>query len=45
VLFSTGDVLNTETNAFLGRCGNNYHQKHFEIDALRRAVHDVLRIC
>jgi len=45
VLFSTGDVVNTETNAFLERCGNNYLQKPFEIDALRRAVHDVLRIC
>jgi len=44
VLFSTGDVMNTETNAFLERCGNSYLQKPFEIDALRRAVHEVLRI-
>jgi CheY-like chemotaxis protein len=38
IIFSTGDVVSTETRSFLERSGNMYLQKPFEIEAMRQAV-------
>ncbi|HKY33978.1 MAG TPA: ATP-binding protein [Candidatus Polarisedimenticolia bacterium] len=42
IIFSTGDVVSTDTREFLETSGNSYLQKPFEIDAIRRIVHSVL---
>ncbi len=38
IIFSTGDVANEGTRAFLERTGNPYLQKPFELAAMRRIV-------
>jgi len=38
IIFSTGDVANESTRAFLERTGNPYLQKPFELAAMRRLV-------
>ena len=38
IIFSTGDVANEGTRAFLERTGNPYLQKRFELAAMRRSV-------
>jgi signal transduction histidine kinase/CheY-like chemotaxis protein len=38
MIFSTGDVLSSETHRFLDDSGNHYLQKPFELAAIRRAV-------
>ena len=38
IIFSTGDVVSSETRSFLERSGNMYLQKPFEIEAMRQAV-------
>ncbi|HET6373155.1 MAG TPA: ATP-binding protein [Candidatus Polarisedimenticolia bacterium] len=42
IIFSTGDVLSSDTHGFLEKSGNSYLQKPFELDAIRRIVHAVL---
>ena len=42
IVFSTGDVVSTDTREFLEKSGNSYLQKPFEIEAIRRIVHSVL---
>ena len=42
IVFSTGDVVSSETNKFLEATGNEYIQKPFELDAIRRIVHKAL---
>ncbi|MBI3448046.1 MAG: response regulator [Acidobacteria bacterium] len=38
IIFSTGDVVSSDTRAFLEKTGNAYLQKPFGIDAMRQAV-------
>jgi signal transduction histidine kinase/CheY-like chemotaxis protein len=38
IIFSTGDVVSSQTREFLERSGNLYLQKPFEIEAIRRIV-------
>ncbi len=38
IIFSTGDVVSTDTHDFLTDSGNSYLQKPFELDAIRRIV-------
>ncbi len=42
IVFSTGDVVSSETYSFLEGSGNTYLQKPFELDAIRKVVHTVL---
>ena len=42
MIFSTGDVVNTDTREFLEKSGNSYLQKPFDTDAIRRIVRSVL---
>jgi two-component system NtrC family sensor kinase len=42
IVFSTGDVVSSETRNFLERTGARYVQKPFEIDSIRSLVHDIL---
>ena len=43
IIFSTGDVVSTETREFLESCGNTYLQKPFEIEMIRQAVMAAMR--
>jgi len=38
IIFSTGDVVSSETRSFLEESGNTYLQKPFELEAMRQAV-------
>ncbi len=42
IIFSTGDIVSSETREFLERSGNSYLQKPFDLEAIRRIVHSVL---
>ena len=42
MIFATGDVLSKETHRFLDDSGNSYLQKPFELEAIRKAVNEVL---
>ena len=42
IIFSTGDVVSTDTRSFLEQSGNSYLQKPFEIDTIRKIVQSVL---
>ncbi|MGH9866915.1 MAG: ATP-binding protein [Candidatus Polarisedimenticolia bacterium] len=42
MIFSTGDVVNTDTRDFLEKSGNSYLQKPFDTDAIRRIVRSVM---
>ena len=42
IIFLTGDVVNDETQSFLASIGNPHLSKPFQLDAVRRAVAQVL---
>lgn len=42
IIFSTGDVLTSETHDFLEGSGNSYLQKPFELNAIRQVVNELL---
>jgi len=42
VIFSTGDVVSLDTREFLQKSGNNFLQKPFEIETIRKVVQSVL---
>ena len=42
IIFLTGDVVNEETQSFLASIGNPHLSKPFQLDAVRRAVTQVL---
>jgi DNA-binding response OmpR family regulator len=42
IIFSTGDVVSTDTRDFLEKSGNSYLQKPFDMDTIRRIVRAVL---
>lgn len=42
IIFSTGDVVSSDTRSFLEQSGNSYLQKPFEIDTIRKIVQSVL---
>ncbi len=42
VIFSTGDVVSVDTREFLQKSGNNFLQKPFEIETIRKVVQSVL---
>ena len=42
IIFSTGDVVSTDTRNFLEKSGNSYLQKPFDMDTIRHVVRTVL---
>ncbi|HMC83185.1 MAG TPA: ATP-binding protein [Candidatus Polarisedimenticolia bacterium] len=42
IIFTTGDVASQETEGFLRRSGNPYLQKPFDLNEVRRLVHEIL---
>ncbi len=42
IIFSTGDVVSSDTREFLEKSGNNYLQKPFDTEAIRRIVRSVM---
>ncbi|MCX8156269.1 MAG: response regulator [Verrucomicrobiae bacterium] len=43
ILFLTGDTVNEETRAFLKSVGNHHLGKPFQLEALRRAILEIVR--